>query len=384
MATGDFDEKVGMDVIKESMGLTDSDFQPQDMGGDEQFEGGDDAQTFGDQFDGGAEDQQRAPAERTPREPTRAREGDRGRAPQDPLRQPAPLRFDPNATFRPDKKGNLVDAKTGQVIARAGSEARIYSRVHKEATSYIQSAMRNAGNQLRDQHGKLQRAVELGLGFEKQLSELRQNFNRINAHQLNTDQLLEAAQYYKQAQTDPVGTLKSLLARAALSGVDITQLGVKNDGAFDSRAIVDMLRKEINTGLEPVKQYTTEQKKNQEDQQVQTQYLQRAEREVSDFFQNTPAAVPFIGAFHAILSQPQFQQMSLSAIWDKLQIHLMRQQRQRRGNGAPTRQPSRSLPSGQGMAPSGGDTGRSRGDAPAHPSMSYDQIIREVLGTAAR
>jgi hypothetical protein len=85
--------------------------------------------------------------------------------------------------------------------------------------------------------------------------------------------------------------------------------------------------------------------------------------------------------------------MSLGEIWDKIQLHLMRNgvnprqppsrtQRQRL-NG--TRDvPSRSLPNGQGMAPSGGDT-NGRGPAgPAHPSMSYDAIIREVLGNSAR
>lgn len=387
MATGDFDEKVGMDVIKDSMGLTDADFAPQDMGGDDQFEGGEDGQQF---EDGGAEGRQSAsPAQSDPREPTRARDGDRGRVPptqRDPLRtQQQPLRFDPNASFRPDKKGNLVDSRTGEVIARAGSEARIYQRVHKQASDYVSSAMRNAGNQIRDTHTKLQRAVELGLGFEKQLGEVKARLNQINAHQLNTDQLLEAAQYYKQAQTDPVGVLKSLLARAALSGVDITQFGASQNGAFDAKAIVDMLRKEINTGLAPVQQYTTEQRREQEGRETQAKYLQQAERQVSGFFQSTPEAIPYMNIFHAVLSQPQFQTMSLSAIWDKLQLHLMRRGGQRApANGNGTRQPSRSLPRGQGMAPSGGDTGRRDNGGPAHPSMSYDAIIREVLGATAR
>jgi hypothetical protein len=82
--------------------------------------------------------------------------------------------------------------------------------------------------------------------------------------------------------------------------------------------------------------------------------------------------------------------MSLGAIWDKIQLHLIkngvdprnapsRSQRQRL-SGPPAAE-QRSLPNGQGMAPSGSDTGRGTGRAgPAHPSMSYDAIIREVLG----
>jgi hypothetical protein len=88
--------------------------------------------------------------------------------------------------------------------------------------------------------------------------------------------------------------------------------------------------------------------------------------------------------------------MSLGEIWDKVQLHLIRNgidprqapsrsQRQRLSgtqNGA--QPPSRSLPSGQGMAPLSGDRGRGTNAGPAHPSMSYDAIIREVLGGARR
>ncbi len=160
---------------------------------------------------------------------------------------------------------------------------------------------------------------------------------------------------------------------------------------MDLKGVQDMIRREIQSAVAPVQQYTTSQQKAQEDQQTQSQYLQQAERQVNGFFNETPEAVPYMHIFHAVLSQPQFQNMSLGAIWDKVQLHLMRNgvdprrapsrsQRQRL-SGQPTgREPPRSLPNGQGMAPSGSD-GMSRGNAgPAHPSMSYDAIIREVLG----
>jgi hypothetical protein len=87
--------------------------------------------------------------------------------------------------------------------------------------------------------------------------------------------------------------------------------------------------------------------------------------------------------------------MSLGEIWDKIQLHLMRNgvnpsqppsrsQRQRLSGTRGGQAPSRSLPNGQGMAPSGGDMSGRGNTGPAHPSMSYDAIIREVLGTARR
>ena len=387
----DFDEKVGMEVIKDSMGLSDQDLAPEDDVGDleSEHEGADDTDDGSETSRVSHTDEFEPPSQR------QAPQRDQGRTQPPPQRQqPDPLRqktlkFDPRASFRQDQKGNLVDARTGEVIARAGSEARIYQRVHKEASDYIQAATRNVQNHLQAERGKLDRAVAIGLGFEKALGEARAQLGKMNAFELNQDQLVEAAQYYKQAQTDPIGVLKSLLTRAHLSGIDISQLGVPG-GSFDPKGIADMVKKEIQAAIGPVQQYTQNQQKVQEDQQVQSQYLQQAERQVHEFFGSTPEAVPYMHVFQAVLQQPQFQQMSLGAIWDKLQLHLMRNgvdpkrppsrsQRQRL-SGNPTREPPRSLPNGQGMAPSGGDRNVRRPAGPAHPSMSYDAIIREVLG----
>jgi hypothetical protein len=380
-----FDEKVGLDVIKDSMGLTDEELAPEpmeeevgpeDLGEEQEFSGESHEQEF-----------EPAPQEQRGRE-QRAPQRD-GQQRPDPLRQKT-LQFDPRASFRQDKKGNLVDTRTGEIIARSGSEARIYQRVHKEASDYIQAATRNIQNQMAGERGKLERAVEIGLGFEQSYQQARQQLQKLNAFELGHDQLIEAAQYYKQAQTDPIGVLKNLLTRAALNGIDVTQLGVPGAG-FDVKGIADMVRREIQQNIAPVQQYTAEQQRRTQEQNVQSQYLQQAERQVNSFFQDTPQAVPYMHIFHAVLSQPQFQQMSLGAIWDKLQLHLIRNgvdpsrppsrsQRQRL-SGPPSGQP-RSLPVGQGMAPSGGDrTGRGNA-GPANPSTSYDAIIREVLGSA--
>lgn len=390
---GDFDEKVGMDVIKDSMGLTDEDLNPQVPGGEDgdlpsddgDYDGdlpsddGDQQRVNGrDQFD---PEIQRQQPQRQPQRPTPQRPQ------QDPLRA-QPLKFDPRADFRRDQKGNLVDPRTGEVIARAGSEARIYQRIHKQATEYIRGASQRIQGHLAQESEKLNRAVEIGLGFEKELNDARQQLQRVNAFELQPDQLLEAGQLYKQAQTDPVGVLKHLLTRAALNGIDIQQLGFDSQN-LDSKSILDLVRSEIAKGVKPVQDYASQRQQETQQTQVQQQYLDQARTQVEGFFKSTPAAVPFMNIFHAVLSQPQFQQMSLSAIWDKLQLHLMRkgidpfnpqpQQRQQRqqtrgGNGQ-----SRSLPSGQGMPPGSNDRGRQQNAGVAHPSKSYDAIIREIL-----
>jgi hypothetical protein len=378
----DFDEKVAFDTIKDSMGLTDQDLGPEnDTGLTED--------TF-DQDTGDTESQEPSyeSHEQAISDPDTARERPRTEPRQDPLKQNT-LKFDPRSSFRQDKKGNLVDSKTGEIIARAGSEARIYQRVHKQAGDYIQAATRNIQNQVQAERGKLERAVQIGLGFEQELQKVRGQVQQLNAYELGQDQLLEAAQYYKQAQTDPVGVLKNLLTRAALNGIDITQLGMPA-GGIDAKGLADMVKREIGAAVGPLQQYTAGQQRQQEQKQTESQYLQQAERQVNSFFTNMPEAVPYTHIFHAVLSQPQFQNMSLGAIWDKIQLHLMksgvdprrapsRSQRQRL-SGPPAQQ--RSLPNGQGMAPSGSDTGRRNNAGPAHPGMSYDAIIREVLGTA--
>lgn len=380
---GDFDEKVGMEVIKDSMGLSDQELGPQEDIGEGDF----DTDTSSDSSDWS--DDQRSPpdrwssSDRVPPERGRA-SAPREQAPVgrgDPLRE-QPLRFDPNATFRPDNKGNLIDARTGTVIARAGSEARIYQRVHKQAADYIKQVSGAVRSQMVAERQKLERAVDIGLGYERQIGELRSTLNQINAHQLDTSQLLEAAQYYKQAQTDPLGTLKNLLTRAAINGIDVSQLGVAQ-GLMDPKAIAELVRREISQGLAPVQQYTSGQQQALQEEGVRAQYLQQAERQVRDFFQRVPEAVPYTKIFHAVLSQPQFSTMTLEQIWDKLQLNLMRQaqsgQRQRTASPGNGRAPSQSLPNGRGMAPFGGDRGRPGNAGPAHPSKSYDAIIREVL-----
>jgi hypothetical protein len=383
----DFDEKVGMDVIKDSMGLTDSDLSPQGDTSDDFDTGSDFDDSPGSTFDGDRSDAGRA-SDRASSAPGMAPTAQPAR--RDPLREP-PLRFDPSATFVQNKRGDLVDARTKEVIARAGSEARIYQRVHKEASDYVQKAVNGFRGQMMSERGKLERAVELGLGFERQASELKGTLNQINAHQLDTDQLLEAAQYYKQAQTDPIGVLKNLLTRAAIMGVDVSQLGVPG-ATSDMSAVVDMVRREIQAGLGPVNQYTNQRQQEQQDRNVQQQYMRQAERQVGEFFARTPEAGPYTHVFHAVLSQPQFRNMTLGQIWDKLQLHLIRSgvdprtgQRQRSAqptNGSTRTQ--RSLPNGRGMAPSGSDRGRPGNAGPAHPGMSYDAIIREILGPSPR
>ena len=389
---GDFDEKVGMDVIKDSMGLTDEDLSPQpggDLEGDDLPSddlGGDDLPSDGgDELNGYEQGQQ--PPIRDPRQQQQKPQPQRQPQQPDPLRT-APLKFDPRADFRRDQKGNLVDPRTGEIIARAGSEARIYQRIHKQATEYIRGASARISGHLEQERGKLNRAVEIGLDFERQLNEVKSQMQKINAFDLPQDQLIEAGQLYKQAQTDPVGVLKHLLTRAALSGIDIQQLGFDSQN-LDSKSILDMVRQEIAKGTKPVNDFVQQRQTEAQNQQVQQRYLDEARGQVESFFRTTPAAVPFMNIFHQVLSQPQFQQMSLSAIWDKLQLHLMRrgidpfnpqpQQRQQRQDTRGQR-PSRSLPNGQGMAPGGNDRGGRQPNAGvAHPSKSYDAIIREIL-----
>lgn len=389
---GDFDEKVAMDTIKDSLGMTDEELAPQSTGDDDlpsdDGDLGDDLPS--DDLDSNSrlnghdqefeheiqrQPQQRQPQQRQPKQP------------QDPLRAQS-MQFDPRADFRRDQKGNLVDPRTGEIIARAGSEARIYQRIHKQATDYIRGANQRIQGHLSQQREQLNRAVEIGLDFEKQLGAANAQLAKMNAFELGHEQLIEAAQYYKQAQSDPVGVLKSLLTRAALSGIDIQQLGFDGQN-LDTKSVLDMVRQEIAKGVKPVQDYAAQRTQERESQQVEQRYLDEAKTQVESFFKSTPAAVPFMNVFQAVLQQPQFQTMSLSAIWDKVQLHLMRrgidpfrpqqQQRQQRQDTRDNR-PSRSLPHGQGMAPGGNDRGgRQQNAGVAHPSKSYDAIIREIL-----
>ena len=390
---GERDNDVGFDTIKDSLGMTDDDFKPTtgdddlDLGDDDgQEEADDDAQQQTAHDDGDVSDDD-PPPQRTQDRQERPEPRQQEKPKKDDLRRSEPLAFNPRALPKMDAKGNVIDPRTGQILARAGSEARIFNRVHKQAMDYVRTAGGHFQNRLSETNTRLNRAVEIGLELEQQLQQARESQAAIQAFELTQDELVQAAGLAKRAKTDPLGTIKYLLTEASVRGIDLQQLGLQ-PGSIDPKSLNEIIQQNIARATKPIEQMTQEQKRLQTAQQEEQRYRDQAEEMAVTFFNKNQAAKQYMPIFKRVYEKPENQHMSLDEVWAKLQLHLMRRgidpmkgpsNRQRRElQQEDTRPQRRSLPNGRSMTPVGNDR-QQQDNGPAPVSQSYDDIIRDVL-----
>jgi hypothetical protein len=196
---------------------------------------------------------------------------------------------------------------------------------------------------------------------------------------LNDQEALQGMQLFAEAKRDPVATVKKILTMAAAAGVDVTKIGI-SPGGVDAKSLVDIVRQEISTAMNPLQQrMQTEQQTQQQQEQAQAIYRETVS-EVQTFFGQNPDAVEYMPVFHAILSEPRFQHMSMGEVWAKIQLNQYRMQNDPQyaaqygnGNVRPNPQQRRNLPSGRGQPQ------RAAPDEMAPVNQSYDSILRDTL-----
>jgi hypothetical protein len=288
-----------------------------------------------------------------------------------PQRQSQPDRIPAQAEIRTDGKGNLVDRKTGQIVAKAGAEARMYQKMHKAVQ---QSQVVQAQNQ--DLTQRLNKAIELGT----------QMFNRLKEHQerqgeyaperygLQAHEAVEALNFAKMAKSDPVSAIKAILTRASAGGIDLSSIGLQG-GNFDPKSLLDLVRGEISQQMNPLKERsqreTAQEQARREAEETAAQYR----NELNNFLTANPQAREFLPVFQKIYEQPAFQNMSLGEVWARVQLNLIRQN----GNQRPANQQRRGnnprIPNGRNRPPQG-----SNGKSNLAPvDMSYEDIVRDVI-----
>ncbi len=382
MARQPVNAQVAEDTVRESLGLSADDLgmnaNPDSFGEHDNTPGFED-----DDGDGGAPDrdidvgarQYDLPEERgpAPREQQQRREPAQDDLTLQPRGQQAPP-LPATAEVRPDAKGNLVDQKTGQVVARAGSEARMYQNLHKA---------RGDVNRLTTAHTevstRLNRAVEIGQGLFDRVKDLQAQVQASlpATYGLTQQELVEAAGFAQSAKTDPVGTIQKLLTKAAAGGIDLTKIGLSG-GNFDPKAFMDMVKAEIGTAMNPLKQRSESEQRQQQTQQQQTQEEQAAIADLNKFLGENPEARNYLPVFKKVYENPAFQHMTLGEVWAKLQLNLMRQRQNGNGGQRPeNREPRRrqpQLPRGNNQAPRGAPPSEL-----APVNMSYEDIVRDIL-----
>lgn len=347
-----------MDMVLDNLGMDDT---LDNLGDESGIEDGDEGS---DSIDEGED-----LLDRTGHEPEVRRDRQQRQQPQRQQQQPQQRPIPKTAEIRADQRGNLI-GPDGKVVAKAGFEARMY-----QDTVRARGEAAQATAQVRDVTSRLNRAVEIGQQFHGQIEGLKQQLadksgagDRLG---LTQSEQLQAFQFAAEAKQDPIAAIRKLLTLAASRGVDVTKIGMQ-PGGVDPKSLVDLVRNEITTAMNPLKAETEARQRAAQETEQQTQQYQATEREVQGFFNENPAAREHIPVFHAVLSDPKFSKMSLGEVWARIQLNLERNAMRGNGQQRVNPQQRRNLPAGRG-APNGGTSEM------APINASYDQILRDTL-----
>lgn len=375
---GEVDQDTANQVVGESLGLS-----MEDLGANPPEDGLDADNADDNSNDGG--NNQPIPSGNNNRQDDADDDGDELFAPpqerrvpeqRGPRPQPQPRAMPARAEVDRDARGNLVDKATGEVVARAGREARFYQDAHRARSERDQQTA-----VAQDLTSRLNKAVELGTQLFERLKENQTN-NEFAPERtgLSVAEQREAIGFAKEAKADPIGTIKKLLTRAAAGGIDLSSIGLAG-GNFDPKSLMDLVRTEISQHMTPLQQRTQRETEESTRQRQEKESLDASKAELNTFLTQNPEARDYLAVFQQVYSQPQFQHMSLGEVWSRLQLNLLRRnqpvpgpqgRRQRPQNQRNSRPPN----GGQGRPPQGGR--RQEGEL-APVTMSYEDIVRGLL-----
>lgn len=291
------------------------------------------------------------------------------RDPKDRQQQRQQRPLPKNGPVKADAKGNLVNAE-GQIVAKAGKEARLYVDLHKTRQTLTQRE-----SHTHEVTSRLNRAVEIATDLNTQLDEYKARDTTIRELGITPQEQLEAVQLFTEGKKNPLELLKKLLTRAAAGGIDISTLGAQA-GGFDPKSLMDMVKGEIANHLKPLKDKSEAESRQTEQQREAEANRTKTEQHVRGFFNENQEALPYVPLFKELMADNRFRQMPLSEMWARIQLQVERAQR---NNGGDNRQNRRrrnqpSLPNGRG-----GPRGDNQQPDIASPSQSYDAILNDVM-----
>lgn len=303
----------------------------------------------GQQPQRGGQQQRQQPAQR-------GREAQPGAPPQMPER------------YAVDENQNVINPQTGEVVAKAGMERRLFTEAHRARTDNARLWQQN-----QEQSQQLQRAVEIAQELQARYEEVkgqRTGGSKFGLTPQEETTAFDLAQTFKTQ--GPAAGIKKILTQLAVNGVDVSQLGL-GQGAqgLDVKALTDSIREQVKAEMAPLHQRLQRDQQTEEQQRV----VSAAVTEVNQFFQSNPNAKQYAKQLEAIIGR--FPQMSLNEAWLNYQIHLrdtgqwggeQQQQQpvtrqQRRGMPRGRQQPARRAASANGMA---------------DPKLSYKQILDDI------
>lgn len=266
-----------------------------------------------------------------------------------------------------DAKGNVVGTD-GKVVAKAGSEARLYT-----AASKAQNQLQGVNAQLADTNGRLTKAVEIGQRLAGELDTLKAREASMKEFGFEPDEQIKALKLWSDLRKDPAKTLQGMLTRAAAAGININ--GGPAPGATDASAIAGMIQEALTKGLKPLSEQSEAAKRQQETERQQREEKENVDREVRTFFNMNRDAMPYLGVFEQLMKDPQHRGMSLGEMWARIQLSMTRNPNFGRSGTRPDRR-DRQMPRGRGRLPAERET------EAAPIDQEYGSILDSVLTEA--
>lgn len=268
---------------------------------------------------------------------------------------------------RRDKQGNIIDTKTGRVIARGGAQVRFYNQAQKARRELDQSR-----SDLTALQGKFRELGQIARQLHDQVRQNQAVERKFKDLGLSAEDQLNAMQMFVDLKTNPAQHIRRLLTRAATNGITIE--GLQNNGGLDAKALGDLIKDEVGKLVNPLRERSDADEQRRTNEDKQRQLRESINEEVNTFFVRNPEAKRFLPVFMRLMGDPQYNQMSLREMWAEIRLHRALNPRRGEGRGQRTLN-SRSIPNGRGSAPGGNSR-------VANPNESYDSIISGVLDEA--
>lgn len=271
--------------------------------------------------------------------------------------------------IKSDQKGNLIDAN-GKIIARAGSERRLYEAKEKVTKEYQRLQKDYAENQ-----NLMADATQFINQLKSQLDFVKNNSLQ-GQHQINDQEATEAFKVYNMLKNDQTALegAKYVLTKLAERGINIQSLGA-GSGAIDPAVLSQSITSQINQQLQPITERFTKQTQEEASRAEAQQY-------VEGFFRANPDATPHRQTLTAMLKDPRFRGMSLPEAWSNLERHLLRQQVAQMQQPQPEQSPQQPAPEPRPngrQRPQVQASRQSVDNSPMHAEMTYRDIVNSLV-----
>ena len=267
--------------------------------------------------------------------------------------------------LKSDKRGNLVDPRTGKIAAKAGTERRLFEKARG-----FETKLRAAAVRINEQNNLMAQARDTIMAMNSRIETLEKSQGSATGAELglSPEEQIEYLQLGSRFKNDATAldAAKYMLTKLAQRGINIQSLGA-NQGALDVGALTDTITKRIESTLGPIKQRTDQ-------EEARDRLEKEVTNDIRNFVSSNPTAKPFLPVLGKILAQPQFKHLGLDGAWQKLQNHLLREHLRKQSRRPAPRPSGRSRP---GADRSGGT--EEIDDSPMSADTEFKDIVKSVL-----